>query len=260
MKQRKVLYVGAAVAFITLLTAMLSLQAQSVKSEKTTLIVGAASSFLPMIEEIEQEFEQAYPNIDVRFHVGGSGLLARQIEAYAPIDVCMLASAKEFHLLEEKGRVQEKGAGVFLKNKLVSIQPKGAPKKSLNDLVDTNNWLAIGTPGAVPVGTYAKEALRNGGKWEQAHDHLVFGKDTHQVLTLVEQREVGAGIVYKTDAKSSHYVQITDTIPEDLHRPIHYMKGVLNISEHKEEAEAFTAFLSTEKMQALFESYGFEVK
>jgi ABC-type molybdate transport system substrate-binding protein len=62
---------------------------------KSLLIVGAAASFKRVLDELVAVFEERYPDVDVRFHTSGSSMITWQLEAYAPIDVIMLASKNE---------------------------------------------------------------------------------------------------------------------------------------------------------------------
>jgi molybdate transport system substrate-binding protein len=43
---------------------------------KSLLIVGTAASFKRVLDELAAAFEERYPDVDVRFHTGGSGLIA----------------------------------------------------------------------------------------------------------------------------------------------------------------------------------------
>ncbi|MCP3763508.1 molybdate ABC transporter substrate-binding protein [Domibacillus sp. A3M-37] len=223
-------------------------QAFKGETDESILIVGAAASFNPVLDQLEAAFEAQYPQVDVRFHTGGSGMIARQVEAYAPIDVIMLASKKEADSLEEKGLIQMERADGFLTNRLVVIEPDRSKA----------HWPAVqkvvmGTPGAVPVGTYAEQVLES-MKWDGIR---IYAKDASSVLMWVSSGEADAGIVYKTDAMSSNDVRITHVFSSAVHDPIVYNAGIVTESLHP-EADVFEAFLSSTEAMRIFETYGFQ--
>src|SRR3989442_8429748 len=74
--------------------------------------VSVAASFTDVLEAIGRDFEQQHPNVTVAFNFGGSGLLARQIEDGAPVDVFLSAGWPEIERLAAKGLVAGEAAGV----------------------------------------------------------------------------------------------------------------------------------------------------
>ncbi|OMP65755.1 molybdate ABC transporter substrate-binding protein [Domibacillus epiphyticus] len=222
--------------------------AQTRAQDESLLIVGAAASFNPVLTELERAFEQRYPNVDLRFHTGGSGMIARQVEAHAPIDVVMLASKKEADSLQKQRLIDMEYPTGFLTNRLVVVQPV-QEKKIWMDA----ETLVMGTPGAVPVGTYAEQALRE-SNWTGTR---VYAKDASSVLMWVSSGEADAGILYETDAKSSEEIRISYVFPEHSHDEIVYNAGTVVQSNHS-TAKTFEAFLTSETAIRLFKQYGFD--
>ena len=82
------------------------------------------------------------------------------------------------------------------------IAPKDSTLKLGFETIDqlpADEKLAIGDPGPVPAGQYAKLALEKLGKWTAIDKRLVYGGDVGQVLAYARRGEVAAAVVYATD-------------------------------------------------------------
>jgi molybdate transport system substrate-binding protein len=77
------------------------------------------------------------------------------------------------------------------------------------------------------------------------------------VLVYVERNEVDAGFVYKTDAMTAkpNTIKITATLPTVT--AISYPIAVVSTSEHKNEAQIFIDFTTSNEGKEILESYGF---
>lgn len=82
-------------------------------------------------------------------------------------------------------------------------------------------------------------------------------KDVRGVLTQVEQGNVDAGIVYRTDAMISRKVCVVSVVPEKLHSPIRYPMAVVAASKNKSAARRFAAYLGSTPSQKVLHRYGF---
>ena len=76
------------------------------------------------------------------------------------------------------------------------------------------------------------------------------------MTTQVKEASVDCGIVYATDA-ASDALTVVDTATPEMCGQVIYPAAVLNISEHKEEAQAFLDYLQTEECMDVFENVGF---
>ncbi|KEK21941.1 molybdate ABC transporter substrate-binding protein [Bacillus gaemokensis] len=238
------------------------------KKEKTTatedktveLTISAAASLQDAFKEIEKQYTQKEPNIKLSFNFGGSGALQQQIEQGAPADLFFSAAEDKFQTLVKKGFINEKEGKNLLGNELVLVVPKDSSIKTFQELKEEKvKKLAIGTPGSVPAGKYAKASLTHENLWNDLQNKIVFTKDVRQVLTYVETGNVDAGIVYKTDALISDKVKIADAAPANSHEPIHYPVGVIKESKHKKEATSFYEYLQSKDAQSIFKKYGFTI-
>jgi ABC-type molybdate transport system substrate-binding protein len=72
---------------------------------RTTLTISVAASLTETIGEIEAQYRQTHASVDFRNNFGGSGMLAREIEQGAPVDVFLSAAAGPMDELQAKGLI-----------------------------------------------------------------------------------------------------------------------------------------------------------
>jgi hypothetical protein len=78
-----------------------------------------------VFEEIGRGFRAAHPGARVVFNFAGSGDLARQIEAGAPVDVFASAAQKDMDDLDRKGMIVKETRKDFAGNRIILIIPFG---------------------------------------------------------------------------------------------------------------------------------------
>lgn len=145
-------------------------------------------------------------------------------------------------------------------NSLVLITPvsstmvKGFPDLSRSQV----SAVALGDPGTVPAGMYARQTLEYMGLLATIEKKIVYAKDVRAVLTYVETGNADAGLVYRTDALSSQKVRVVATAAADSHGPIVYPAAVLKNSKNAAAAREFLDFLQGPEARAVFEKYGFQ--
>ncbi|MGH7122759.1 MAG: molybdate ABC transporter substrate-binding protein [Stellaceae bacterium] len=191
-----------------------------------------------------------------------SSTLARQIENGAPADLVISADLDWMDYLQQRKLIKPETRLTLLGNKLVLIAPAGStatieigPALALADLLG-NDRLAIGDPGAVPAGKYAKAALEKLGQWSAVESRLAPAADVRAALLLVSRGETPLGIVYATDAAADKGVRVVGTFPEDSHPPIVYPAAEVAGSTNP-AAAAFLNFLKSERARPIFERWGF---
>jgi molybdate transport system substrate-binding protein len=230
------------------------------ESNKTIKItVSAASSMTESLNKLKDMFEKEHPSITITYNFGGTGTLRKQVEQGAPVDLFFLASKKDYQLLEKGGYIQ-KGNPIF-ENQLVIIKQEGTGIDSFKSFLNTNEKVAIGTPEAVPAGTYSKQMLKSIGAWDKLvkDNRLVFAKDVHHVLNLVETGAVDIGFVYLSDTLQATNIEIMKEIDSNLHEPIKYYMAMMKEQETNQKAvETFYQYVLLDKGLEVFESYGFQ--
>lgn len=228
--------------------------------ENKEVIVLAAASLTDVCGEIEVKYEAENPGVDLVFSYGGSGALQTQIEEGAPADVFISAATKQMTALDEKGLMNSESIVNLLENKVVLIVPANSTKDiaSFDDVVTEKvTMIGLGEPGSVPVGQYAEEVFTTLGTLDQVKAKANYGLDVRTVLSWVETSAVDCGVVYATDAYTTDLVKIVCEAPSGSCKQVIYPAGVVKASTQSEEAEKFVAYLQTEEIMSLFESYGF---
>ena len=195
------------------------------------MTISAAISLKNAFEDIGKIFRERNPEIKLLFNFGGSGDLARQIEAGAPVDVFASAAQKDMDDIDRKGLVAGNSRRDFTGNVLVLVQPAGSniPVRSFHDLQRAEvKKIVIGNPKTVPAGRYAEEVLRYLHLWSVVQDKLIFAEHVRQALDYVARNEVDAGIVYSTDAmvRSREVIPVIRA-PQGSHAPILYPIAIL---------------------------------
>lgn len=237
-------------------------QTDSASKQKVELVISAAASLQDALYEIEKSYEKSHDNVDLTFNFGASGALKQQIQQGAPVDLFFSAAEDKFDELVNEGKIDGKQSVDLVGNELVLIVPKDT-KKSIKEFLDLPaqaDSIALGTPEAVPAGTYAKQTLEKLGLWDQVSSKVIPAKDVRQVLSYVETGNVDAGIVYKTDAFVSDKVKVVATADASMHDPIIYPVGVIKDTKQSKEAEEFYRYLQSKESLKVLENYGFLTK
>lgn len=227
--------------------------------QTVSLTISAATSLTDAIAEIEQLYEQQYPQVSITSNFASSGSLQRQIEQGAPVDVFISAASDNMDALQKQGLLLDDSRQDLLQNQIVLIVPKNNTTISeFKDLTSTGVYqISIGEPDSVPAGKYARQVLTSLGMFEQLKSKTVFAKNVRQVLAYVETGNVDAGLVYATDAKQSDKIKIVAVAPTNSHSPIVYPAVALKQSKNSAAAKDFTEFLLSDPADDVFEKHGF---
>ncbi|WP_027346124.1 molybdate ABC transporter substrate-binding protein [Hamadaea tsunoensis] len=220
-----------------------------------TVNVSAAASLTESFNQIGKDFEAAYPGTKVVFNYGGSSTLAAQINQGAPADVFAAASPATMKTVTDAGN----GTGTpatFVKNQLVIAVPKGNPKgvTSLGDLVKPGVKVAL-CAVEVPCGAAAKKAL------DAANVKLTpvtQETDVKAALSKVKLGEVDAALVYRTDVKAASADVDGVEFPESAGAVNAYPIVVLKNAPNATAAQAFLAYVLSDKAKAVLLAAGFQ--
>ena len=229
------------------------------EEQKTMITISAAVSLQAVLMDVKERYEDIHPETKIVYNFGSSGTLQKQIVQGAPVDLFISAAEATFEQLLAEDIINEEYSANLLSNGLVVIVPNNndVTISSIEDLTNART-IAIGTPESVPAGQYAVEALTNLQLWEALQSKAVYTKDVRQVLTYTESANVDAGIVYKTDARTSSDVTVIATIPMETHTPIIYPVGIINDRPYIQNTQKFYEYLFTTEVMEIFESYGFK--
>ncbi len=221
----------------------------SFASAQGTTVFAAAS-----LQGVLDEIAAAYSG-DVRISYGGSGTIARQAAAQAPVDVVVLANHLWMDWLIAQRPVLGTAPVTLAENTLVVIGPTGAAGLDTPlDLVPRlqSGRLAMGQRDAVPAGIYAQQWMKAEQIWEPLKERLAETDSVRAALALVARGESPLGIVYATDARVEDRVDIVFEIPPTEHDRIVYPAAALT-----DAGAAFLDYLKSETATKLFEKYGY---
>lgn len=227
-------------------------------SENNELSVSAAISLKEPLCEIANSFEHEHPGTKIVFNFASSGQLAQQIVQGAPVDIFLSASSATMRKLETGNFVRKASAQRFASNEIVLIARRDAAVIKPGDLGKLR-LLAIGNPETVPVGAYAREALRKRGLYDRliAEKKIVFAENDRQILSFVESGNVDAGIVYRSDLGVSTGVQQLMRFAKDEAGDIEYLISLTRNCKQEKLASQFESYVLSESSQKIFQSRGF---
>ena len=119
--------------------------------------------------------------------------------------------------------------------------------------------IAIGDPAGVPAGVYARSYLASLGLWDALAPRIVPTRSVRAALAVVEAGDADAGIVYRTDARSSGDVAVAFEVPAGEGPAIAYPAAVLADAPNPAGAARFLAHLQTDAARDAFRHAGFIV-
>jgi len=220
--------------------------------------VAAASDLSPAFEEIGKQFE-ARTKTKVVYSFGSTGLLTRQIENGAPVDLFAAASVDFIDQLDQKGLILSDTRSIYARGRIVLWTRKDSPLKveKLSDLASPEiKRIAIANPDHAPYGLAAREALEKSGLWESIKPKTVLGDNIRQTLQYAETGDVDVAIVALSLSQASDGRWVM--IPADLHKPINQGLAVIKGTKNEQRAREFAAFVNGPEGQAILAKFGFE--
>jgi molybdate transport system substrate-binding protein len=218
--------------------------------------LSAAASMKESLNEIADAYCREHPGTKIIRNFGGSGALAKQIEAGVPADIFISANSEWLDYLKTKQVVEAEGATVVAKNALVLVGGNSSTAKTMADLAGMER-IAIGSPKSVPAGEYALQALKNAGVFATVEKKLIQAKDVREALLYAERGEVNGAFVYRTDALLSKKAKILFVVPAELYPEVIYPMGLTVAGMKNQEAKDFYKYLQSSKAKTVLEKYGF---
>ncbi len=241
-----------------------SVQAAAAEDASGDLYVFIAASLSNAMDEIQKDFNEEYPDVNILFNADSSGTLQTQIEEGFRCDIFFSAATKQMDALVDEDLAKKDSVVDLLENKVVLIKPKDGETKvtGFENITDAENIALAGED--VPVGQYSREIFKNLGIEDDVNKmEINEGKNVTDVLASVSEGSNEIGIVYATDAASvADKVDIIAEAPEgSLETPVLYPVGLTVDAEASDEeaaaADAFLAYLQTDDAMKVFEEYGF---
>jgi molybdate transport system substrate-binding protein len=217
--------------------------------------VFAAASLTESFTKIGKDFEAANPGAKVTFNFAGSPALATQINQGAPADVFASAAPANMKTVTDAGN-GDGAATTFVRNQLVIAVPRGNPKGITGpaDLTKPGVKVAL-CAEQVPCGAAAKKALSTAGV---SLTPVTLEQDVKAALAKVKLGEVDAALVYRTDAKTASSDVDGVEFPESSSAINDYPIIGLKNAPNKAGAQAFVAYVLSDKGKAVLTAAGFQ--
>ena len=218
------------------------------KGEVNTFIAASLSNAM---EEIQKDFNETYPDVEILYNADSSGTLQTQIEEGARCDIFFSAADKQMDALVDEDLAKKDTVEDILENKVVLIKPKDGETKvtGFENITDAANIALAGD--SVPVGQYSREIFDNLGITDEVNK-MEINEGSNEI-----------GIVYATDAASvADKVDVIAEAPADaLKTPVLYPVGLIEDKEASEDdtaaTEAFLEYIKSDDAMKVFEKYGF---
>ncbi len=240
--------------------ALMSAAFCSAEKNNKEILISAAVSLKDAFEEIGAIYEKQ-TKVQVRFNFGSSGLLQKQIETGAPVDVFASAGAKQMDALQARRLIDSKTRRNFAGNTLVLVVPAHSKilLRSFSDLARPEVMrVAIGNPKTVPAGQYGQEVLRNLNLLDKLQSRFVLAENVRQVLDYVVRGEVEAGIVYASDVEGARgKITVAAHAPKGSNASIQYPIAVVIGTAKQIDARRFIDLTLSDRGQTILKKYGF---
>ncbi|MFN2406802.1 MAG: molybdate ABC transporter substrate-binding protein [Pyrinomonadaceae bacterium] len=249
--------VVTSLGILTLLTTLAFEWACRPNNQTPQLTVAAASDLIAAFEEIGREFEATH-KIKVVFVFGSTGMLTRQIENGAPMDLFAAANVTYVDELDQKGLIIPDTKAIYARGRITLWTTFDSPVQveTISDLTRPEiRRIAIANPDHAPYGLAAKQALETAGVWETVKAKLVYGDNIRQTLQYAETGNVDVSIVALSLSQQSK--GRWTLVPEQLHQPIDQGLAVIRTTHNEQAARAFASFIRGPRGKEILGKYGF---
>jgi len=222
------------------------------------LLVSAAVSLGELLQRLGPGFQRRLRVAAPQFNLAASGILQRQIEQGAPVDVFLSAGDRSMQALERAGLLRKGSRRRLIGNRLVLVASARQPWiRGFADLASPRiRRIAIGDR-AVPAGDYARQVLQHYGLSATVQARLIPLGSVRAVATAVASGSADVGFVYRTDAIGIAALRMVATAPAASHEPIVYSGAVVARSRQPALAAAYLDSLASPAARAAWQRAGF---
>jgi molybdate transport system substrate-binding protein len=220
----------------------------------TELLVATAADLAAVQDPLSQAFERAAGQ-KVRFTIGASGMLARQIDQGAPYDLFLSANESFVTDLVKAGRLVPDSVRVYAYGRL-GLWSRNGSVKTLAQLTDPAILhVSIANPAHAPYGAAAREMFERLGLWKQLEQKIVYGENVRQALQFAESGNADAVVT----AWSLVYDRGGILLSDSTHKPIRQAGGVVSGRPGQAAARRFLDFLGSAEGRKILTDHGFSV-
>lgn len=225
---------------------------------ESPVTVSAAISLTDALDEVGRAYARDGGS-EVRFNFAASNVLSRQIVSGAPVDLFISADEAQMDLASQAGAIDAKTRVPLLGNRLAVVTLPGGPliRDARALLQPSIRRIAIGDPGGVPAGGYAREYLQRVGLWEALGPRLVPVSSVRAALAAVENGSADAAITYETDAVASRKARAAFVVSGAAAPRIVYPAAITSGARNRAAAERLLSYLRGPSAAATFRRYKF---
>lgn len=246
--------------------------------ERLEIQVFVAASLESVMQELAGRFLLEHPEIKITFNADSSGKLLTQILEGYECDIFFPAAQVQMDRLEEAG-LMEPGSRVDVVQNQVAVVSYRGSKTEVTGLLDLWKAESIALAGgSVPVGRYARQALRTLGilagdgdvadiSAKQVSESLGGVEISEQdnvskTLASVVEASCEVGIVYYSDTygykDKLDVLQVVEAgLTGEVSYPIAQVKNEEALDGQKEAAAEFISYLLSEEAKDIFQDYYF---
>jgi len=224
--------------------------------------VAVASNFAASMERIVALFEKESGHT-VKVSLGSTGKLYSQIKGGAPFDVLLAADEATPKRMVQEGLAAGGSRFVYAVGKLVlwSAQPDFVDDKGTVLTKGGFGKLAIANPRLSPYGVAAKETLEKMTMWNAMQGRLLRGEDVGQAYQFVVTENAELGFIALSQIMRDGKVSEGSwwLVPSEMYKPIRQSAVLLSGAKDQTAAQAFLAFLRSQKAAAVMRGFGYEL-
>ena len=247
---------------ISVLLAALMGPAVSCSEETQALSIFAAAGTKPAIDEICQQFQDAY-GIKIEVTYGGGGEVLSQMTLAESGDLYIAPEQSFMEKAVEKQAVDpDTIVSVAYMIPVIAV-PKGNPGniQTLVDLARPGIEVAVTRPETTLLGKYAPEIFAKAGLAEEISINIVTeAARPDNLLTMLIMEQVDAGILWHFyAAQNAEKIENVYLLPEQLTGIGEIQIAVTTYCRDTDAAREFIDFITSAQGKAVFEQLGYIV-
>ncbi len=241
----------------------------------TEIHVAVASNFAHTLDQLQPQFEQAFPH-RLKISLGSTGKFYAQIRNGAPFDAFLAADAKRPQLLEQEG-VALRGSRFTYAVGQIALWSPGQNRPAPSLLTEQNfHYLAIANPKTAPYGEAAQAVLKRLKLWDTLRPKMARGENIAQTFHFIASGNAELGFVALSQIQ---FLQFSKTpslqqalpssqtkspfpsdvwvVPPEWYPPILQQAVILSSSPHPEVVQTFFDFLKSDIAKSILHDYGY---
>ena len=221
---------------------------------KPELLVAAAADLTSLQEPLARAFERT-EGIRVRFTIGASGMLARQIDQGAPYDLFLSANESFVKDLAKSGKLVPDSVRVYALGRLGLWSKNGAVQKLDALTAPAILHVAIANPTTAPYGAAARETFERLGLWPHLEKKIVYGENVRQALQFAESGNADAVVTSWSLVYDKGGILLSDS----THKPIRQAGGIVAGRPEQAAARRFLDFLASPAGRKILTDHGLTI-